>query len=69
VFTATNLFEKEFEKRIKSEIERVTKELSFGWHVDDYPSYKKVVGYLEALRWVESTALEEVAEIVHERTI
>lgn len=68
MFTATNLFEKELQKLVKEEISRVLHNLSLGY-VEDYAAYKKIVGYLEALRWLEDTALEEVARTVHERTM
>ena len=69
MFTATNLYEKELQKRVKLEIDRVVSNLAAGWQVENFADYKKVVGYLEALRWVDEIALSEVAEIVHERTL
>ena len=69
MFKASNLFERELEKRIKIEMERVVNDLSMGYVVKEYATYTKLVGYLEALRWITETALEEVAQTVHERTM
>jgi len=52
MLTYNNQFELELKKLIETERERILENLSLGSSVEDFASYKQLVGRLAALRWV-----------------